>query len=49
MIIVKPTDKTGGLAILPFEGYDLEVQETLAEKYVEEGEEKQKYPKSSEN
>ena len=47
IIVVEPTDKTGGLAILPFEGYNTEMKKMLSETYWEEGVEKQKYPKST--
>ena len=47
IIVVKLTDKTGGLAILPFEGYKTEMKKMLGETYWEEGVKKQKYPKST--
>ena len=47
-MVFKPTDKTGTLAMMPFEGYDKSMREILAETYVtEEGEVKPKYPPSS--
>ena len=47
VVVFKPTDKTGGLAMLPFEGYDAAMKTILAEKFEEEGEEKPTYPPSS--
>ena len=47
VIVIKPTDKTGGLVILPFEGYDKEMRKTLRETYKEDGVIKQKYLRST--
>jgi hypothetical protein len=48
VVIIKPTDKTGGLAVLPFPAYDKAMRETLSETFVnDEGEEKPKYPSTS--
>jgi hypothetical protein len=46
-IIIKPTDKTGCWAIMPFEGYDESMKEKLKEVYLENGVEKPKYVASS--
>ena len=44
-MVIKPTDKTGGLAVLPFPAYNQAMRATLAETFInDEGEEKLKYP-----
>ena len=45
VVVIKPTDKTGGLAVLPFPAYNQAMRATLAETFInDEGEEKHKYP-----
>ena len=47
-IVIKVCDKTGGFAIMPFEGYDKSVREKLAEKYrTEDGVDRHKYPETT--
>ena len=47
VIIIKQTNKTGGLVIMPFESYDKEIKKMLAEKYMEGGREMLKYPETN--
>ena len=46
-IIIKLSDKKGGWVILNYEDYMEEMERKLAETFVEDGEEKKKYPLSS--
>ena len=47
VVVIKPTDKTGGLAMLPFGGYNAAMKTILAERFEEEGLQKPTYPPSS--
>ena len=46
--VIKPSDKNGGLALMPFEAYDQAMREKLAQKFTDaNGNEGLKYPKAS--
>ena len=46
--VIKPTDKNGGLAIMPFAAYDQAMKEKLTQTFTDvNGNEELKYPKSS--
>ena len=46
--VIKPSDKNGGLALMPFAAYEQAMQEKLAQKFTDaNGEEEWKYPKAT--
>ena len=44
IIVIQPTDKTGGVAIMPFEAYDKSIKNRLNETYEDRGWVLKKYP-----
>ena len=46
--VIKPSDKNGGLALMPFAAYDAAMKEKLAQTFKDEnGNDQQKYPKAT--